>query len=389
MRQKMTMTRPYSFLSTRLNMGEIENQKIFEEISNGVITSIREHAVEKGMFWDIYEPLSHNCLFNFIVGNRGGGKTYGAKQYAMKEYFKCGSQFIYMRRSQVEVISSAKHFFDDLIESYPGYTWKYKGGEFFIASYDAEKDEVVGSWQVVGHALNLSTASNRKSISYPKVGVIIFDEFILTPTGKNRYLPDEVSIFLDAYETIARMRDVKVFFLSNALTIFNPYFIFFNIKIPTNSRMIGKVRKDILIQMVVNEKYVKAKKATRFGGIIENTKYESYAILNNFLLDDNTMIKKKTGRLTYVCTFQYMDDFFGLYMDYQNQQYYLSQDVDFNQKMVIRTVLPDGKLNPLTLKNRSKLPEIKMLVYSFVEGSLYFESQTIKHKAKEMIGRLM
>lgn len=370
-------------------MGDIENQKIFEKISKDVHNAIEENVSDPSIFWNIYEPLSFNCLYNFIVGNRGGGKTYGAKQYAMKEFFKNGSQFVYVRRSAVELQSSAKYFFADLIQEYEGYTWQYKGGEFSIAEYDAAEDKVTGNWKVVGYAVNLSTASNRKSISYPKVGTIIFDEFILTPTGRNGYLPDEVRLFLDLYETIARMRDVKVFFLSNALTVFNPYFIFFHIKIPTNKKMLGRVSGDILIQMVVNAKYVKAKKETRFGKIIQNTEYEKYAVLNNFLLDDNTMIKKKTGRLNYVCTFQYMDNFFGFYMDYKEQQYYLSKDVDFNQKMVIRTVLNDGKLNPLTMKNRSKLPEIKMMVFSFVEGALYFENQEVKHLGMEMIGRLM
>lgn len=365
------------------------NQKVFEKTVVNVKNAIQSASETSSIYWDIYEPLSFNCLYNFIIGNRGGGKTYGAKQYAMKEYFKNGSQFVYVRRTAVELQSSAKYFFADLIESYPGYTWQFKGGEFSIAEYDADEDKVIGNWKVVGYAVNLSTASNRKSISYPKVGTIIFDEFILTPTGRNGYLPDEVRLFLDLYETIARMRDVRVFFLSNALTVFNPYFIFFHIKIPTNKRMLARITDDILVQMVVNAKYVEAKKATRFGKIIENTEYEKYAILNNFLLDDKTMIKKKTGRLNYVCTFQYMDEFFGFYMDYTNQEYYLSKDVDFNQKMVIRTVLKDGKLNPLTMKNRGKLPELRMLVFSFVEGQLFFENQVVKHQGMEMIGRIM
>ena len=40
------------------------------------------------MYWDINRPASYDCLFNFILGARGVGKSYGTKDAAIKDYIK-------------------------------------------------------------------------------------------------------------------------------------------------------------------------------------------------------------------------------------------------------------------------------------------------------------
>ena len=35
-------------------------------------------------YWDISKTLSYNCLFNFIYGIRGAGKTYTGLQHYVK-----------------------------------------------------------------------------------------------------------------------------------------------------------------------------------------------------------------------------------------------------------------------------------------------------------------
>lgn len=52
---------------------------------------------------------------------------------------------------------------------------------------------------------------------------------------KKYYLKNEVFTFLNLLETIGRMRDIRVFMLANSVTITNPYFLFFDIKLPYNS----------------------------------------------------------------------------------------------------------------------------------------------------------
>ena len=75
--------------------------------------------LEDNMYWDINRCLSYNCLFNFIVGARGVGKTYGAKRYVIKKFIQSGEQFVYVRRYKDE-LKKMKRFFEDIYQEFPG-----------------------------------------------------------------------------------------------------------------------------------------------------------------------------------------------------------------------------------------------------------------------------
>ena len=51
-------------------------------------------------YWDISKTLSYNCLFNFIYGIRGAGKTYTGLQHYVKRYLRTGKRFMYLRRTE-------------------------------------------------------------------------------------------------------------------------------------------------------------------------------------------------------------------------------------------------------------------------------------------------
>ena len=83
------------------------------------------------MYWDIAKPLSYNALFNFIVGARGCGKTFGVKQWCIKDFLKTGYQFVYVRRYKTE-LKTVKTFFFDIADHFPNHTFEVKGNEFNI-----------------------------------------------------------------------------------------------------------------------------------------------------------------------------------------------------------------------------------------------------------------
>lgn len=82
----------------------------------------------------------------------------------------------------------------------------------------------------------MSIANILKSSSYEKVDTIIFDEFLIDK-GSYHYLQNEVTQLLDVIETVARLRDIRVIFLGNAISITNPYFNYFNLTLPYNSEV--------------------------------------------------------------------------------------------------------------------------------------------------------
>lgn len=138
-----------------------------------------------------------------------------------------------------------------------GHTFYTKGNKFYCDN------------EVCGFGMTLSTAQDLKSSNYPNVSTIIFDEFIIEEGQKKYYLHNEVFVFLNLIETIARMRDIRVFLLGNPANIFtNPYFIYFNLTLPYNNDI--KTFKDglILLQYMKNEEYRNAKLNTRFGKLI-------------------------------------------------------------------------------------------------------------------------
>lgn len=127
-----------------------------------------------GIWYNYDDVLSLNKLFMFIIGIRGGGKSYGAKKWAINDYIKRGNQFIYLRRTKVELDEVVNTLFADIQGRFPLYTFQQQGGEFYI--YPTKERENEGfklDDHLAGFAMSLSTAGHRKSSSYPNVNKII------------------------------------------------------------------------------------------------------------------------------------------------------------------------------------------------------------------------
>lgn len=57
--------------------------------------------------------------------------------------------------------------------------------------------------------------------------------------------------------------------LANAVTITNPYFLYFDLKLPYNSDIALYKNGLILVQYMKNEEYREIKKKSRFGKLVE------------------------------------------------------------------------------------------------------------------------
>lgn len=272
-------------------------------------------------WYDVNRTLSHNCLLNFVVGPRGVGKTYSAKKRAITNYIKKGEQFVYLRRYDTELkTSNIEKFFDDVSCEYPDHDFIAQNGKFYIDS------------KVCGFYMPLSKAAQYKSVPFPNVSLIIFDEFIID-RGLIRYLPNEVNTFNEMYSTIARLRDVIVLFLSNSITFTNPYFLFFDLSLQQGQRIVK--RGDILLELVENKSYQNRAANTRFGKIISGTDYGRYAIENEFLRDTDTFIETMKTPGVYIMTLKVDNMSFGVYSDTSNSLWYITEKIDPSNKRVI------------------------------------------------------
>lgn len=337
----------------------------------------------ENFWWDIKRTISYNCLYNFIIGNRGAGKTYGSLKYCIEKYLSEREhgrtwQFLYVRRYSTEL--------QKLTMSRGGRLFQAVKKEFPEHDLKAESNVLYCDGEVMGYAQPLSTASILKSDSFPDVWVILFDEFIIDNSGTYHYLQDEVRKFFDLYETVARMRDVRVFFLSNAVTVTNPYFDFLHLNKPYNGdiQRFGN-SKDILVQNVANTAMIEYKKQTRFAKLIEGTEYSDYAIDNEWLLDNTDFIEKKTQRCEYYVTLLYKDTAIGVWLDPKQWLYYVSLDVDKNFPHVFSVTTDDHKPNVLLFKAGRKLNFMKHLVEAYECGAVRYESMKLKNWFRDIM----
>lgn len=325
------------------------------------------------MWYDSSQILSKNCLFNFIIGGRGIGKTTHFQKRAVKRFLDTGEQFIYLRRYKTELKGNKlQRFFDTLIDinAFPDTKLSVKGNTFLVND------------KVAGYAIPLSTSAIVKSDSFPNVGCILFDEFLIDK-GAMHYLPDEVTLFLSFYDTVARHREnVLAFFLANAISFNNPYFNYFRISMPYGSNILK--RGEIAFEMCDSTEYANMRKQTRFGKLIEGTEYGDYALDNKFLRDTNAFIEHKTGNSRHICTFIVSGKPIGLWCDSTAGKLYASYDVTENA-YVYAASDADHNVNTMLLRSGQKPYHLRFLLEQYRLGNLRFESQRVKGEIMNLI----
>ena len=339
---------------------------------------MKNTKIDSSIFLNFNIPLSYNAFLTFIVTERGLGKSYGAKKFVAKHFIKKHKQFVYLRRYKTELKEAMMKknvpTFWDQIKNDP----ELKGHEF-----NNSKDTMTIDGKLCGFAMPLSIANILKSSTYEGVDTLIFDEFLIDPSTCYHYLRNEVIALLEVIETVARLRDIRVIFLGNAISITNPYFSYFNLTLPYNSEVKIAKRDNkgnplIVIYYAKNHAYREVKKQTRFGQLIEGTEYGNYAIDNEMLRDSKTFVKKKTKTSKFYFILFLNGKHYGIWIDYQNGLMFISNDYDPNCPIVFSIIPDDHNENTLLIKCRTS-PFFKSLVEYYRLAKLCFENQQIKN----------
>ena len=320
------------------------------------------------MWYDYSKVLSYGkAMFIYIIGERGVGKTYGSKKWCINKFIKKGEQFIYLRRYKTELKESAgdtDKFFKALYNEFPDHKFQING------------NKIICDKKTMGYTMALSTANILKSTSFDGVTTIIFDEFIIDK-GCYHYLQNEVEQLLDLVETVARLRNIRVIFLGNAISITNPYFTYFNLTLPYNSDIKTFKNGLILVNYIKNEQYRKVKHESNFGQLIEGTAYSKYAIDNEFLRDSKAFIKKKSKEAKHYFCLKYKNRMFGFWLDHKTSIIYVSNDYDplCPIKFTVDTDDHDEQTVLLALRTSHYF---KTVITHYRMGMLCFENQQIK-----------
>ena len=176
-----------------------------------------------GKFYDIKNIDKVDADFKYLMGGRNIGKSYQIKLKILKKVFNNDCEFIYLRRYKEDMKSQlvTDYFADmDIQEITNGKyseVYTYQGNIYFINREDGKPVDK----KLIGKAHSLATAEHYKSIMFPKVTDIIYEEFI---PEKGVYLQNEPSKLQSYISTIARTKRITVWLIGNTISKLCPYF---------------------------------------------------------------------------------------------------------------------------------------------------------------------
>ena len=196
------------------------------------------------LYYNPYNVIKRGKLINLCNGGRGTGKTFGYKYYTVKDFLDNSGECVWVRRTDaaLQEMTKGNGFFKD-IEQYFENEFKSDGRTGFV-----DNKECV-------HFIPLSQGNKFKSVAFPNVNKLIFDEYIIgAEDNTQHYLRNEVYLFLNLISTVFRDRDnFQVFLLGNFETVDNPYMRYFNVY-PAKGQIFTS-NNDVLVQQYENKEF--------------------------------------------------------------------------------------------------------------------------------------
>jgi len=308
-----------------------------------------------------------------VIGARGIGKSYGWKVFIVKRFIKYGKQFVWLRRYKDE-LKSLPRWFNDIKGEFPGHEFKVKGRQFFIDGKVAGFAHPVSAWQ------------SLKSDAFPDVETIVYDEFIREKDNSG-YVPNEPQALLNIMDTVFRTRDnVRCICLSNAVTVTNPFFIYFNVVPDINKRF--NAYKSILVEIPDSVDFATERRKTKFGELIDGTDYGDMSLDNDFVNDSSVFIEKRSRDSKFVFAMVYKGMTMGVWVDVKLGLMYVDNDYDPSSKKIYALTTDDLQENVMLLNNWKKNYHLYKLVGAFKNGYLRFDNQVLRNVGYEMFKKM-
>ena len=316
---------------------------------------------------DIEKILSYKLPFNFLLGGRATGKTYGA----LKTLYQTDTRFMLMRRTQAQCDLINKPEFNPykVICNDLGVDIRVRS----ISKYNALIYEDLGddAEKTLGYTCALSTIANMRGFDASDCKVLLYDEFI--PERHERAIKSEGSAFANAYESISRNRELQgkdplqAVCLANAFNIANPIFLEFGLvgiceKMKTKGQELYINRdRGILIALLDKSRISQQKNDTALYRVAGGA-FADMALKNDFAYNDSSDVKSmslKEYRL--LCTVGEI----SIYKHKASRKYYISEHRS--------GTAPEYKSDEVGIKRYQKKHGI-MLYAAYMRGDITFEN---------------
>lgn len=348
------------------------------------------------MWYSTHDQLTYNRIFNFAVGIRGGGKTFNSIKEAIEKHLKEKKkgkawEFIYLRRRIVDLDDACNgskgggDLFADIRAK--GY---FEGHELKVVADKSGGYNFYCDGTIMGYGKALSTSASRRSTSKPDVKRIIFDEFLIDDkAGSNqKYLNsgNEMFVFNNFYETIARGRDIPVIFIGNAFSMVNPYFLALDIRIhdvENNKIYKGKTWTVIFWK---DEEFLAEREKTQFFQATKGTDFSDHAFGNTFYMDRKDFIKKRPANTDHQFSLVYLGNTYGVWVDWEKGCYYVSsKGANTTREKTISMSMADNKPNNVSIRRYRNLPFMKAFRMAAENNSIFYDTQEAYNSMNEIV----
>lgn len=241
----------------------------------------------KSIFYTSQPILSYKRLYNMVLGTRGKGKSVQmVRNCISKGIQKKKVSFVVICRYKEDYLAIKDNWWDIVQDEesncnyYPVSEYKFSTRKKIIYCKQGEKEYPIGEFVILREYVR------AKKVPRPNVEIIFFDEFL---NEDNDYLNEEITKFLNVCDSIIRNRDnVRVFLVSNTISMLNPYFYYFNI-----TKLTGRFTKgdhNSIVELCEDAGFLEYRMKTKFGSSIQGTTYGEFALQGRFMLDDMTNV---------------------------------------------------------------------------------------------------
>lgn len=311
-----------------------------------------------------------------ISTNRSAGKTTAFLKYSLEHFKNTGRKTILLYRYQYELNASA-NVYKDVMSIYPEYgekmTCESQAKGLF---YELFIDKVS-----FGYAISMNNPDSMKKYSpiFADVDIVLFDEF---QTESGKYLQKEIQKFQSILLTIARgggqqSRNVKVFMLSNLVSIMNPYYIQFGIhkRIKSDTKIMRG--NGWVAEFGYNESASKAIQKNGIARAFSDSDYIKYSTEKEYLHTTDSFIAKPSGKHKYIFTIVHDNIHYGVRDCFEQGVMHVSKKADRSCKNIVTFKASDHNQNTMMLSHYSYL--WRNIKEAFYNGCLRFDDLQTKN----------
>lgn len=338
--------------------------------------------------------LSYNKLLIFDVGGRSIGKSFFWKLFVVNNFLRKKekgemSRFIYLRRhkNDIDIMNKENKFWADISIKLDGHKMETKSGET-LTNFMIDDE-------ICGYGMGLSSTVKMKSVPFPDVDYIIFDEFI-DETGSYIGSKDnpntEPNLCASLLMSVARgggkvvRENVKMVFIGNTHDKYNPYFVFHKIseRFKPDTKIINGpywvVFKDPA------EGIAEEIGKTQIGAMLKNTNYGMMAMGGGWQNEDGAYIGEMKGEKKYFCTLRSNGKVYGVFENTMGE-YYISHMVDTSDLWKYALTKRDMRDGHVLATKETKSWKIQLLYRAWCNNMIIYQDAECKNMWEEYTSR--